>query len=206
MMGTDLLLNTNMGGLNDDQLSIASALREDCDRLSTLVSDIMELTKLESGKAIFSIKPCSIVGIIENSYKQFKQIAEKKNIDLEYDANEDLPLVSADFEKITWVLNNLVSNALKYTNSGDDILIRATVKNQQMYISVKDTGVGIPDEYKESIFDKFFQVKGNDFEIRGIGLGLSIAKEIIHTHGGKIWCESKIDLGSSFDFTLNLVK
>jgi len=204
MMGTDLLLNPGIGGLNADQTSIATALKEDCERLSTLVIDIMELTKLESGKAVFNIVPCSISGIIESTYKQFKQIAERKNIDLEFEADEDLPLVSADFEKTTWVLNNLVSNALKYTNAGDYILISASVKNSKMYVSVKDTGVGIPEEYKENIFDKFFQVKGNDLEIRGTGLGLSVAKEIIQAHEGDIWCESKLDSGSIFSFTLNL--
>ena len=204
MMGADLLLNEGIGILNSEQKSITSALKEDCERLSTLVSDILELTKIESDKAIFKIEPCSIVGIIENTYKQFNPIAEQKSVDLEFDANEDLPPVSADFEKITWVLNNLVSNALKYTNAGDDILISASVINNIMQVSVKDTGIGIPDEYKDNIFDKFFQVKGNDLEIRGTGLGLSVAKEIIQAHGGKIWCESKLDLGSTFSFTLNL--
>ena len=206
MMGTDLLLNAGMGALNEDQRSITTVLKEDCDRLSTLVNDILELTRLESGKAVFNMEPCSIVGIIESTYKQFKQIAEQKSIDLEFDADEDLPLVFADFEKITWVLNNLVSNALKYTNAGDDILISANIRDNKMYIAVKDTGTGIPDEYKENIFDKFFQVKGNDLEIRGTGLGLSVAKEIISAHGGKIWCESKLDSGSTFSFTLNLGK
>ena len=205
-MGTDLLLNEGMGGLTEDQKSITTAIKEDCERLNTLVSEVMELTKLESGKAVFKIEPCSIVGIIDSMYKQFKQIADKKNIDLEFDADEDLPLVAADREKIAWVLNNLVSNALNYTNAGDDILISASVRENMMYVSVKDTGMGIPEEYQEHIFEKFFQVKGSDLEIRGTGLGLSVAKEIIQAHNGKIWCESKLDLGSKFTFTLNLSK
>lgn len=206
MMGSDLLLNSGMGDLTDDQKSIAAVIKEDCERLSSLVDDVMELTRLESGKAIFKVEPCSIAGIVENTYKQFKKTAEQKNVDLEFDADEDLPLVLADFEKITWVLNNLVSNAIKYTNAGDDILISASIKEDKMYVSVKDTGIGIPEQYKENIFDRFFQVKGNDLEIRGTGLGLSVAKEIIEAHGGRIWCESKLDLGSTFTFTLSLYK
>ncbi|HEX9063270.1 MAG TPA: HAMP domain-containing sensor histidine kinase, partial [Clostridia bacterium] len=206
MMGSDLLLNSGMGDLTDDQKSIAAVIKEDCERLSSLVGDVMELTRLESGKAIFKVEPCSIAGIVENTYKQFKKTAEQKNVDLEFDADEDLPLVLADFEKITWVLNNLVSNAIKYTNAGDDILISASVKEDKMYVSVKDTGIGIPEQYKENIFERFFQVKGNDLEIRGTGLGLSVAKEIIEAHGGRIWCESKLDLGSTFTFTLSLYK
>lgn len=206
MLGTDLLLNNEMGELNDDQRSITVALKEDCDRLSELVNDIMELTKLESDKAIYKIGPCSIVRIIESTFKQFKQIADSKSIDLEFDADEDLPKVNADFEKIHWVLNNIVSNALKYTNAGDSIFVGASVNDNKVVVSVKDTGIGIPDEYKENIFEKFFQVKGNDLEIRGTGLGLSVAKEIIEAHGGKIWCESNIDSGSTFCFTLELSK
>jgi signal transduction histidine kinase len=75
-----------------------------------------------------------------------------------------------------------------------------------MCVSVKDTGMGIPPEYLESLFDKFVQVKGYDLEIRGTGLGLAIAKEIVEAHGGEIWCESLLDIGSTFTFTLPLVK
>lgn len=206
MMGTDLLLNEGMGSLTEDQASVASAIKEDCDRLSTLVNDIMELTKLESGRAVFNPEPCSIVGIIENTYRQFKPFAEQKNVNLEFDAAEDLPPVFADYEKIRWVLNNLVSNALKYTNAGDDVMISASVRNDEMVVSVRDTGMGIPEEYTEKIFNRFFQVKGNDLEIRGAGLGLSVSKEIIEGHGGRIWCESRLDQGSTFTFTVKLSK
>lgn len=206
MMGTDLLLNKGIGSLTEDQTSIASAIKEDCDRLSTLVNDIMELTKLESGKAVFELEPCSMVGIIENAYRQFKPFAEQKNVNLEFDAAEDLPPVFADYEKIKWVLNNLISNAIKYTNAGDDIMISASVRDDEMVVSVRDTGMGIPEEYTEKIFNRFFQVKGNDLEIRGAGLGLSVSKEIIDGHGGRIWCESRLDQGSIFTFTVNLSK
>ncbi len=204
MMGTDLLLNGGMGDLTDDQKSITAAIKEDGEKLSNLVSDLLELSKVESGKAIYRILPCSISVIIEESVKQFYQHAEKKNVTLDFNADEDLPKVLADFEKITWVLNNLISNALKYTSIGDDILVSAFVQGHEMHISVKDSGVGIPDEYKDRIFDKFVQVKGNDLEVRGTGLGLSVAKEIVEAHGGRIWCESKLDLGSCFTFTLKL--
>lgn len=204
MMGTDLLLGGGMGELNEEQKSITTALKEDGEQLSGLVNDFLELTKLESEKAVFSIEPCSISAIVESSYKKFHQLAEQKDVDLDFEADEDLPDVLADYEKITWVLNNLVSNALKYTNAGDNILISAFEREGLMHVSVKDTGTGIPEEYKERIFDKFFQTKGNDLEVRGTGLGLAVSKQIIQAHGGRIWCESKLDAGSTFTFTLNL--
>jgi len=117
---------------------------------------------------------------------------------------ENMPKVIADNEKITWVFNNLISNALKYTNPGDEIVIDAFIENGKMHVSVKDTGIGIPEEFQEKIFDKYVQVRGQDLEARGTGLGLAVVKEIINTHGGEIWCESKMDTGSIFTFTLPL--
>jgi len=108
------------------------------------------------------------------------------------------------YEKVTWVLNNLISNALNHTNSGDMITVSASVLDGKMQVSVKDTGVGIPGEYVDRIFDKFVQVRDEDFEVRGTGLGLAVVKQIIEAHDGQIRCESKLDAGSNFIFTLNL--
>jgi signal transduction histidine kinase len=102
------------------------------------------------------------------------------------------------------VFNNLISNALKYTASGDTITVSAKVSGEFMAISVADTGEGIPQEYLGKIFDKFVQVKGQDIEVGGTGLGLAVAKEIVSAHGGKISVESKLDVGSTFTFTLPL--
>lgn len=204
MMGTDLILDDNLGVLNEDQKEVMETIKEDGERLSTLVNDLLELTRIESGKAVFSFKPCSIEGIMENSIKPFYPLAEQQEVTLYYECEEDLPKVSADYEKITWVLNNLISNALKYTNAGDEIRIGAAVEQDRMVISVKDTGAGIPEEYLDKIFDKFFQVKGCDLEMRGTGLGLAVVKDIIEAHKGNIWCESKLDVGSDFTFTLPL--
>lgn len=204
MMGTDLMLGNGMGDLNKDQKEIVNTIKEDGERLSTLVNDLLELTRIESGKAVFKIETCLIDGIIESSIKQFYHIAEQKDVSLFFECDENLPKVRADYEKITWVLNNLISNALKYTNAGDEISVSAFVKEGKMRVSVRDTGVGIPEEYIDKIFDKFVQVKGGDLEVRGTGLGLAVVKEIISIHNGSIWCESRLDSGSSFIFTLDL--
>lgn len=206
IMGTDLILDEGMGLLNGDQRDVMNTIKEDSQRLSTLVHDLLELSKIESGKAIFHMEPCRIDGIIENSIKQFYPLAEQKDIQLNFECDEDLPKVDADPEKITWVLNNLISNALKYTNAGDEIHVSAAAQNGKMHITVKDTGAGIPEEYLDKIFDKFVQVKGYDLEMRGTGLGLAVVKEIIEAHHGEIKCESRLDSGSSFTFTLNLSK
>ena len=203
IMGTNLVLGEAMGKLNTEQKEVAEAIREDGERLSVLVNDLLELTKIESGKAVYKIEECSIVNIIKSSIKQFFQFAEQKGVILLTNADKGLPNVLADYEKITWVLNNLISNALKYTKEGDHILVLAELRSDKIYVTVKDTGVGIPEEYLNIIFDKFVQVKGGDYEMRGTGLGLAVVKEIVEAHEGKIWCESELDSGSSFTFTLN---
>lgn len=204
IMGTSLLEDNNVGILNDNQRKILDTMKEDGEKLSSLVTNLLQLSKIEWSKSIFNLKECSIIGIIENSIKGFYGLAHEKDITLYYDADENLPKVIADSEKVTWVINNLLSNAFKYTNSGDEICIRAHAKDKKMYISVKDTGAGIPQEYLDKIFDKFIQVKGYDSEMRGTGLGLTIAREIVEQHSGEIWCQSELDAGSTFTFTLKL--
>lgn len=206
ILGADLLQEEGIGTINKEQQSIVFAIKEDSEKLSTLINDLLELSNIESSKAIFRIESCSIVGIIEDSVKQFFRQAEQNNVIIDLEVDENLPKVFADYEKITWVINNLISNALKYTNAGDTIAIKASVKGEKMYISVKDSGAGIPLEYQNRIFDKFVQIKGNDLEIRGTGLGLAVVKSIIDAHDEKIWCESSIDSGSNFTFTLKLNK
>ena len=206
MMGTDVLIDEGLGQLNNDQKQFIQAIREDGDRLAKLVNDLLELTRIESGKAMFKLKEYSIADIIECSIKPFYQLAEQQDKTLFFNCDDNLPNVIGDFEKITWVLNNLISNALKYTNAGDEISITAKEKNNKMYVTVKDTGTGIPQAYIDKIFEKFVQVKDGDFEVRGTGLGLAVVRDIIEAHQGRIWCESELDMGSSFTFTLSIAE
>ena len=183
---------------------IISTIKEDGERLSEASNKPSSIIEDRVEQIYFSMKPCSILGIVDQSVKGFYDQAAGKEVTLFIDVDEHLPKIFADPEKINWVLNNLLSNALKYTNAGDELSVSAMVKHGKMIIYVKDTGVGIPKEYLEKIFDQFVQVKGHDSEVRGTGLGLTIAKEIVEAHGGEIWCESHIDVGSTFTFTLPL--
>lgn len=204
MMGTSLIKNEGLGKLSDKQIEVIKTIEDDTERLSILVNDIIQLSKIESERSLFHIEPCSIFVIAENCVKTFAEIVNIKGINLYSQVNEDLPKISADYEKISWVINNLMSNAIKYTNAGDYITINATVKQKVMYVSVKDTGMGIPEEYKEKVFDKFLKVDSYNLESNGTGLGLAIAKEIVDIHKGTIWCDSSLDQGSTFTFTIPL--
>lgn len=205
-MGTSMMLEEGLGPLNAEQKSIMEAIREDETRLTNLVNELLEFSRLESDKEIYDIKPCSISEIIRAVIKQFYETARENGVRLYCVLEDNMPRVNADFEKITWVLNNLVTNALKYTPPGGEISLLANAAGAKAYISVKDTGIGIPPEFQEKIFDQFVQVTGQDREERGTGLGLAIVKDIIAAHGTDIWCTSELKEGSTFTFTLPLYK
>lgn len=202
MMGTSLLAECNIGSLNSKQKDVLESMEEDCHKLTKLVDDLLHLSKLESAKYVYKMELYSIERVIENSIKSFYQNANAKEVQIKYSAGYDLPRVFVDQERITWVLNNLISNALKYTKSGDSISILTYIKDNMIHVSISDTGIGIPKEYINSIFEQFVQVENSDLEVRGTGLGLYIAKEIVNAHGGSIWCESIPNEGSCFTFTL----
>lgn len=206
MMGTDVLIEETMGKLNNDQMQFIQAIREDSDRLAKLVNDLLELMKIESGKSVFKFGEYAIEDIVECAIKPFYQLVEQHKKTLDFCGEEKNIYVIADYEKITWVLNNLISNAIKYTNAGDTISLEVKEKSDLIYVTVKDTGMGIPQEFQEKIFEKFVQVNDGDMEFRGTGLGLAVVREIIEAHHGRIWCESELGYGSNFTFTLNIAR
>lgn len=202
IMGASMLEGGNLGVLNTEQQDVIKAMIEDSEKLSGFVTELLEVSKLESGRAVYTFEPCSLSAIVEGSVRQFSETAQRENVTITNDVDENLAPVYADFERVSWVMNNLLSNALKYTKSGDFITISAKANGDFIEISVKDTGDGIPAEYLDRIFDKFVQVNGHDIEARGTGLGLAVAKEIVSAHRGEISVESELDVGSTFKFTL----
>lgn len=203
-MGASLLENEALGELNPKQNDLINTILENAERLSNFVTELLEMSKLESGKSIYCPEPCSLKEISNNSAKQFDYLAKQSDIVIENRIDEELPLVYVDFDKITWVLNNLISNAIKYSRPGGVIRLDAAGHNDKMVVSVEDTGEGIPPEFIDRVFDKYVQVKTSDIEARGTGLGLSVAKDIITAHSGEIKVESELGKGSRFIFTLPL--
>ena len=205
-MGADMMRSELAGPMNRDQREIVETICEDSQQLENLVSELLELSRIESAKTIYKFEPCSVESAIRVSTRQFESIAVHSEIRLTTQVPKDLPQVCADFSKITWVLNNLLSNAMKYTNEGCSVTVSAQRRERDILISVADTGIGVPPEFADQIFEKFVQVKGYDLEVRGTGLGLAAAKEIITAHHGRIWCVTDREEGSEFCFTLPLIK
>ncbi|MBU3099316.1 cell wall metabolism sensor histidine kinase WalK [Clostridium sp. DSM 17811] len=205
-MGVGLILEKNVGTINEKQEELLVTIKEETEKLTDLVSDLLRLSKIQSDKAAYNIKPHSINKIIGECVENYLIQAKSNGIVLESSIREELPNVIVDKEKITWVLNNLVSNALKYTNSGGKIVIDAFIFGDKMKVFVKDNGTGIPREYHERIFERFVKINAYDIEFLSSGIGLSIAKGIVEAHGGIIYCESEVNKGSTFIFTLPVEK
>ncbi|WP_129595899.1 sensor histidine kinase [Anaerophilus nitritogenes] len=206
-MGVGLLLDQVVGEINDDQKELLEAVKEDGERLKNLVSDLLDLSRIESGKIQMDFDSYNIKDIIMHAADSFKIQAQNKNVNIVVDAREYLSKVKADFNKISWVLTNLIGNALRYVprDGTGRIEIIAKETANKMLICVVDNGQGIPEEYQQRIFEKFIQVKSNNGEnTGGTGLGLAISKEIVNAHGGEIWVKSKIGEGSTFYFTLSI--
>lgn len=204
LMGASLLEDGSFGHLTAEQIEVLRGLKDDAEKLTSLVIDLLELSKIESKGSIYNYENCDISSIFQYSLKQFIDLAQKKEVSILIDLANDLPKVYADFEKISWVVNNLMSNALKHTRSGDSITLRASQAEKLFQVSVIDTGDGIPLDIIDTIFDKFSSDKNRDIETRGSGFGLSSAKDIVNAHHGEIWVKSILGEGSSFTFTLPL--
>ncbi|MBI3610296.1 MAG: GAF domain-containing protein [Nitrospirae bacterium] len=179
-----------------------SIINEESDRLTRLINDILDLSKIEAGKAQWQIRPLSPFEIVVHAVKSIRAMALEKNLPILVEVPETLPSVRGDRDQLIQVLDNLLSNAIKFSNIGN-ITLRGAVEDKTVRISVIDTGIGIPASDLEKIFDKFHQLEDTrSGKPRGTGLGLAICREIIAHLGGKIWCESWVGQGSRFHFTL----
>lgn len=205
MMGIGLIKNDSIGKLNIKQKDIVDTMEEDVQKLNELVSDLLKVYEIQSNRNSLNKKSYDISKIIGEAFSNFEFQAKEKNISLKLNLNSKLPYVMIDTEKIKWVLNNLISNAIRYTENGI-VQINARYDKEKIFVSVTDTGRGIPEEYLNKVFERFVRVEGFDIPQESTGLGLAIAKEIVEIHGGEIWCESKTGVGSKFTFTIPLNK
>ncbi len=200
-MSIKLLLEKAMGKLNEKEQQLLSVAHEDLQRLKVLVNNLLDLSKIEAGKMEMEFGSVSIPEICENVAGVMQAQVDSKSVTLNIKLPQDLPKARADVNKITWVLTNLISNGLRYTDRGGHLRISAERLGPYVHISVNDDGAGIPFEEQAKIFDKFVQIK-SDKALGGTGLGLAICKEIVRAHGGTIWAESVPGEGSTFTFTL----
>jgi len=198
-MGVHLLLERAVGELNEKQVEVLSACREDCERLDKLMRDLLDLSRIEAGESQPELEPVRTKDLINVASQELRSQVEAKGLAFKVDAPVELPTVLVDRSQVERVLANLIVNAIRYTNHGE-IKISALPHGNFVAVSVSDTGAGIPHEYLPHIFEKFVQVPGAP--TGGAGLGLAISRLIVEGHGGQISAQSEPEKGSTFTFTL----
>jgi NtrC-family two-component system sensor histidine kinase KinB len=200
-MSIELLLENAVKKLDEKEQQLLSAAHEDLQRLKVFVNNLLNLSRIKAGKMEMEFDNIPVHMLFEKVMTIMKSQAEEKGVSLSLDVLKELPRIKADANKVMWVLTNLISNSLRYTDRGGHIRLSAESFGPYIQISVSDDGTGIPYEYQSKIFDKFVQIK-SDKVLGGSGLGLAICKEMVRAHGGTIWVDSIPGEGSVFTFTL----
>ncbi|MEX0803672.1 MAG: HAMP domain-containing sensor histidine kinase [Candidatus Binatia bacterium] len=200
----DLILREVPGPLTEKQSHYLARVRSNTQHLAVLINDLLDLSKIEEGKIELQAARMSLGGLVHEVVETLKPIAAEKPIELEVTTLEPSILVWADRDKVTQVLTNLIGNAIKFTPPHGRVTVSSINKNADwVRVSVSDTGPGIAASERERIFDKFYQVVENGGpKPKGTGLGLAISRALVELHGGRIWVESEMNRGSTFNFTL----
>ncbi|MCW9706557.1 ATP-binding protein [Fodinibius salsisoli] len=203
-MSLRLLGDTRVGKLNEEQEQLVSSIQKDIRRMKQTTADLLDLTQIESGNVQLNTQKVNPSHLLEYAYETMIMQASQRGLEIDLQLDESLPQVQADTQKTVWVLVNLISNAIRYTDSGGHITLKAQKNGEDHLVqfAVKDTGEGIAPDELDKIFDKYYQIDRNHKDRNGSGLGLSIAKEFIIAQGGRIWVESSPGSGSCFYFTL----
>ncbi len=197
--GTALLLANVGGETTEKQRKLLTILAEESNRLIGVVNSLLDLSKMESGMMQYNFEVSHLVPLIKQVANETLPLVEAKQITLNSVLDANLPEVRLDRERMLQVLRNLISNAVKFTPRGGQVTLGAAMTPGKLQVFVQDSGPGIPAGELTTIFDKFHQGNHNGlYKIGGTGLGLAIAKEIITSHGGEIWVESRLGQGSTF--------
>jgi PAS domain S-box-containing protein len=194
------------GELNLTQLNYLRIAKQSCTELAVYINDLLDATRLDTGKLHVELKAVSLAAIIHRAIAVMEPVAAGKNIRLSEELDTHLKDVMADESRIMQILTNLLNNALKFTAESGAIIVKlgAHPKNSEcVQISVVDTGCGIPKDKIDNLFHRFYQIKkGDTTPEKGVGLGLYLCRELVLLHGGSIWVESVLGKGSTFSFTI----
>ncbi len=212
----DIVRNQVVGTISSEQAELLTIAKENVDKVLKLIDNFMIASKLEAGRFELNIEINSINALIETVFKHYQMLARKKNIQLELDLDDNISFLQFDRLRIEQVLNNYLSNAIKFTEPGGKVTVSSRLVKEKneltgeevmaVHVAVKDTGVGIPPEEQQKVFNKYEQTEaGKDASLKGTGLGLAISKEIISLHNGRVWVESEPGKGSTFYFSLPII-
>jgi signal transduction histidine kinase len=195
-----MLSDDRIGPLNSQQLELLSSAREDSERLNRIIENLLDISRMESGKSRPELSACLPVKLLAQAADFYTPLFRNAGVDLVVQTAENLPPVLVDPARIAHVFSNLLSNALKFSRSGDVVTLAAARDGEQVVFSVADHGPGIAPEQLPRVFERFFRGAADTHS--GSGLGLAIAKEIVESHGGRIWVHSVPGEGSIFHFSV----
>ncbi len=206
LAGIKAMVETLRDGAVDDKETAGDFLARidsEVDRLTQLVAELTELSRIETGKAELKKEPVDLNQLVDVAIAQLSPQAKRQKLSISREFAADLPSVPADKERVRQVITNLVHNAIKFTPAGGRITITSRALEQSVVVDIADTGVGIPKEDLPRVFERFY--KGDKARAgEGTGMGLAIAKHVIEVHGGSIWVRSEEGKGSTFSFSLPL--
>ena len=203
-----MLFDEEVGKLTKEQKEYLDKIYQSNERMIVLINSLLDVTKIEEGRYIYRPTMGSIEKLIEPIIKTYKEEIRAKNINFRLKRSvSKIPETRMDIEKISLVIENLLNNALRYTSVNGEVTISLKCDIKEIEFSIKDSGIGIPEDQKKEIFTKFFRAaNARQTEPEGSGLGLFIAKNIIEAHKGRIWFETKENKGTTFYFTLPIKK
>lgn len=203
-----IILDGIAGPLNEAQMEFLSIAKKNCSLMTLYINDLLDVSRLDTGKMSIHFQPTEFKVVVDHAIKSYLSALQQKNISLKICIPDELPKIHADEQRILQVMSNLISNAIKFTDEQGTITIEAKenlAQPDRISISVTDTGCGIPQKDIHFIFERLYQVKNSkSLSNAGLGLGLSICKQLINLHGGDITVNSVLDQGSTFTFTLPL--
>jgi signal transduction histidine kinase len=188
------------GPLTSQQADLMAAARQDCERLQGIVDDILDLSRIQAGRIEIHARPVDGGALVRQATREVEAAARAGGIELSVEVPPEPIPIQADPERIGVVLANLLGNAVRHTPPGGRVVARLRRSKEGVRLEVEDTGEGIPAQWMERIFDRFFQVPGA--RQGGVGLGLYISREVVRAHGGEMGATSELGKGSTFWFTL----
>ena len=199
-----MLLDGDLGELSQEQENFIKKTYESNERMISLINDLLDVTRIEEGRYLFKPALANFENVVHFVINSYRETAQKIKLTLEFKKPETkLPKVYIDVEKIRVAVQNLLDNAIKYTPPGGKVTVSLKYAKKEIELSIKDTGLGIPQDQQKRVFTKFFRGANiMRIDTEGSGLGLFIAKNIIEAHKGKIWFESEEGKGTIFYFTL----
>jgi signal transduction histidine kinase len=191
-----------VGDVNEKQAEYLDDILSSGNHLLSLINDVLDLSKVEAGQVELQVAPFSLQDALERGVSMVREQAMTEGVQVNLHRNGSLDVVSGDERRIRQVIFNLLSNAVKFTPEGGQVDVSAARVDGEMRVSVADSGPGIAVEDLERIFEEFQQTEAGASQHEGTGLGLALSKRFVEMHGGRIWCESKLGQGSTFEFTL----